>query len=85
MAGPVTKHPRGLQDTRTSTGVGDKVPTSAFARKRRAHEGAHRTYYSSLTSGCHNFGWWMDWLDAHSLCRHTPVCQVRCESDQTQE
>ena len=23
-----------------------------------------------LTSGCHNFGWWMDWLDAHSVSTH---------------
>jgi hypothetical protein len=23
-----------------------------------------------LTSGCHNFGWWMDCLDAHSVSAH---------------
>jgi hypothetical protein len=26
---------------------------------------------------CHNFGWWMDWLDAHSVSTAMAKCQTQ--------
>jgi hypothetical protein len=30
------------------------------------------------TSDCHNFGWWMDWLDAVSVSTHLHTCPQHC-------
>jgi hypothetical protein len=57
--------------------------------KCRQHPQTHNLYDANIrfslcvhthmypTSDCHNFGWWMDWLDALSVSTHTQlVCRL---------
>ena len=74
---PSLYHPQTLP---TTAGTGcQHSPLARLNRLAHNHPHVHPLHFTpppnTNTSDCHNFGWWMDWLDALSVS--PPTC-VRC-------
>jgi hypothetical protein len=56
--------------TRSGVHLCMQDPLAPVGQNAMAFRPMGRQTDTHLTSDCHNFGWWMDWLDAHSVSTH---------------